>query len=37
VVDMGDDAEVAEPFEPGHTSFSPPGTCWYETPGRLLT
>ena len=25
VVDVGDDAEVAEPLEPGHTSFSPPG------------
>ena len=25
VVDVGDDAEVAEPLEPGHTPFSPPG------------
>ena len=36
VIDMGDDAEVAEPLEPGHTSFSPPGRRWYETPLLLL-
>ena len=36
VVDVGDDAEVAEPLEPGHTSFSPPGRRWYETPLLLL-
>ena len=32
VVDVGDDAEVAEPVEPGHTPFSPPRGRWDETP-----
>ena len=36
VIDVGDDAEVAEPLEPGHTPFSPPRGRWDETPRPLL-
>ena len=36
VVDVGDDAEIAELLEPGHTPFSPPRRRWDETPFPLL-
>ena len=36
VVDVGDDAEVAEPLEPGHTPFSPPRRRSDEPPTPLL-